>query len=232
MITKGSGYTGHVVISSEAQRGREVCFSGGLDCVRGDEWRRYVCAGGQGYRGSGRVGFSPPIRQRWGPRRGEGPRRSTKPHPTPADADRNRDNDVRRRGFTLAEAVLATVVLGIAAAGVLLPFASGARVRAEGMRRTLAAKLAGDLMAVVVQTPFDEIVSTYDGYAESQGQVKDAAGVVFSDPAYAPYSRDVSCDYVRVPQEEDVGEWTFIRITVRVCYNGKELVAVNRLVCE
>lgn len=137
-----------------------------------------------------------------------------------------------RRGFTLAEAVLATVVLGVAAAGVLLPFASGARVRAEGMRRTLAAKLASDLMAVIVQTPFDDIVSSYDEYAESQGQVKDAAGTVFADPAYANFSRDVSCDYVYVPQQEGVGQPTFVRVTVRVYYNGKELVAMNRLVCE
>jgi hypothetical protein len=83
----------------------------------------------------------------------------------------------------------------------------------------------------VTLADFDNVDDFHD-YAELQGQVKDAAGVVFSDPAYAPYSRDVSCDYVRVPQEDDVGEWTFIRITVRVCYNGKELVAVNRLVCE
>lgn len=36
------------------------------------------------------------------------------------------------RGFTLAEAMMATVVLGFAAAGVLVPFVSGASVRAEG----------------------------------------------------------------------------------------------------
>ncbi len=42
------------------------------------------------------------------------------------------------RGFTLAEAMMATVVLGIAAAGVLLPFASGAGVRAEGAHEHLA----------------------------------------------------------------------------------------------
>ena len=41
---------------------------------------------------------------------------------------------------------MATVVLGIAAAGVLLPFVSGAAVQAEGAHRTLAAKLASDLM--------------------------------------------------------------------------------------
>ena len=54
---------------------------------------------------------------------------------------------------------MATVALSIAAAGVLLPFASGARVRAEGMNRTLGAKLASELMEEIVSTPFDRIMA-------------------------------------------------------------------------
>jgi len=61
-----------------------------------------------------------------------------------------------RRGFTLAEAMMAVVVLGIAAASLLLPFVSGAAVRAEGINRTLAARLASDLMEEIVNTPFDQ----------------------------------------------------------------------------
>ncbi len=90
-------------------------------------------------------------------------------------------NYKHRKGFTLAEAMIATVVLGIAAAGVLLPFMNGAVVRAEGTRRTLAAKIAGDLMEEIVNTPFEQIIAGYDGYAEPQGQVKDASGIVFTD---------------------------------------------------
>ncbi|MHC4619812.1 MAG: type IV pilus modification PilV family protein, partial [Planctomycetota bacterium] len=75
-----------------------------------------------------------------------------------------------RSAFSLAEAMIATVVLAIVAAGVLLPFTSGAAAQAEGLRRTLGAKLAGELMEKIVSTPFDEIVTTYDGYAEAQGQ--------------------------------------------------------------
>ena len=141
---------------------------------------------------------------------------------------------VCRRGFTLAEAMMATVVLGIAAAGVLLPFTSGAAVRAEGMRRTLAAKLASDLMEEIVNTAFGDIVSRYDGYAEPQGQIKDASGAVFTDSNYANFSRDASCVNVDVPVSptgfsEDVG---FIRATVRVYYSGREIAIINRLISE
>jgi type II secretory pathway pseudopilin PulG len=130
-----------------------------------------------------------------------------------------------REGFTLAEAVIATVVLGIAAAGVLLPFTSGVSVRAEGERRTLAAKLASDLMEEIIKTPFDEIKTTYEAYSEPQGQVKDANGVVFSDPAYANFSRGASYNY-------NASQPYFIIVTVLVKYNGNEIVRLSRLISE
>ena len=127
---------------------------------------------------------------------------------------------------------MATVVLGIAAAGLLLPFTSGAAVRAEGMRRTLAAKLAGDLMEQIIHTEFDQIVTSYDEYAELQGQVKDVGGVVFTDSNYANFSRDAGCAYVYVPQESGIGELKFIRATVRVYYSGKQIAVINRLISK
>lgn len=134
------------------------------------------------------------------------------------------------RGFTLAEALMAVVILGIAAAGVLLPFSSGAMVQAEGVRRTIAAKMASDLMEQIVQTPFEDIVSTYDGYAEPQGQMKDAGGTVFSEATYANYSREASCQYVYVPQESGTTEAVLIQAEVRVYYSGKPVAVINRLI--
>ncbi|UCF14255.1 MAG: prepilin-type N-terminal cleavage/methylation domain-containing protein [Phycisphaerales bacterium] len=137
-----------------------------------------------------------------------------------------------RRGFTLAESLMAVVVLGIAAAGVLLPFSGGARVRAEGVRRTLGVKLASDLIEQIVNTPFDQIIATYDGYSESQGQVKDADGLVFTDANYANFSRDSSCEQVYVPQESGVEDPIFIRATVRVYYGGRTIATINRLISK
>lgn len=120
---------------------------------------------------------------------------------------------------------MATVVLSIAAAGVLLPFTSGAAVQAEGVRRTLAAKLASDLMEEIINTPFGGVVDNYDGYIELQGQIKDAAGVVFTDSNYANFSRGASCGY-------DASQPFFIIVTVWVEYNGNELVSLNRLISK
>lgn len=142
----------------------------------------------------------------------------------------SKDCNRMRRGFTLAEAMLATVILGIAAAGVLLPFTAGATVRAEGMRRTLGAKLASDLMEQIINTPFGDIVSNYDGYSEAQGQVKDWTGTVFSSSNYANFSGDVSCEYVYMPQENGSLAPKFIRVIVHVYYKGQEIASIDRLV--
>lgn len=137
-----------------------------------------------------------------------------------------------QKGFSLAEAMIAAVVLSIAAAGVLLPFTSGARVRVEGVRRTLGAKLASDQLEQVLTTSFDEIIAIYDGYSELEGQVKETGGAVFTDARYSRFSRDVSCEEVYVPQESGTGTANFILVTVRVYYGGKEIASVNRLVSD
>jgi hypothetical protein len=128
--------------------------------------------------------------------------------------------------------MMATVVLGIAAAGLLLPFTSGAAVRAEGLRRTLAAKLASDLMEEIVQTPYAQVVSGYDGHNEPKGLVRDASGAVFSDPSYANFSRNASCEYVYVPQEPGTKEAKYIRATVRVYYSGRQIAGIDRLISK
>ena len=141
-------------------------------------------------------------------------------------------NHINTCGFTLVEAMMAVMVLGIAAASVLLPFISGAAVRAEGVNRTLAARLAGDLMEEIVNTPFDQIMVNYNGYYETQGQVKDATGVVFTDKAYSWFSRKAVCQYVYVTQESGTESPKYIRVTVQVYYDGRETAVVNRLVSK
>ena len=145
----------------------------------------------------------------------------------------------KQGGFTLIEATLAVVVLGIAAAGVLLPFSSGAAAQADGLHRTKAAILAGDLLEQIISKPFNPVAGSfndildYNGYTEAQGQVKDAAGTALTDPAYAKFSRSVTCENVYMPQQIGNSLTTvFIRVTVKVSYGGTELVKVTRLVSQ
>lgn len=134
-----------------------------------------------------------------------------------------------RKGFSLAEAMMATVILGVAAAGVLLPFSAGVSVRADGLHRTTGAVLASDLMEKIVKTSFDQIVTNFNGYTEVQGQVRNAQGQIFTDPGYANFSRSSTCvDYVYVSQPNA----KFIRATVQVFYSGKPVAVINRLISK
>jgi prepilin-type N-terminal cleavage/methylation domain-containing protein len=121
-------------------------------------------------------------------------------------------------GFTLAEAMIAMVILGIAAAGVLLPFTSGAQVQAEGVHRTLAAKLAGDLMEEIISNNFDDL---------NDFSIEEDLSAL-----YPNFSRGASCVDVEVPVSPGIYSTNveFILATVWVKYNGHEMVVIKRLI--
>ena len=134
------------------------------------------------------------------------------------------------KGFSLAEALIATTILSMAAAGVLLPFTSGASVQAEGNRQTLASSLASELMETIVSTPFDQIISDYSSCTESMGGMENGLGVKYTAANYDGVSRQATCQYVYVPQENGLVSPQFILATVRVYYNNKEVAVLNRLI--
>ncbi len=127
---------------------------------------------------------------------------------------------------------MAMVLLGMAAAGVLLPFSHGAAAQAEGLRLTLAAKLADDLMERIVATPPGQIMAAWDGYAEAQGQVKNAGGAIFTDPMYANFSRRVTChDDVYAPQQNGPPlPPNYILVSVQTSYRGSQIASISRLI--
>jgi len=134
---------------------------------------------------------------------------------------------VKNEGFTLVEALLALVILMIAAAGLILPFASSAVTSQQGCSQTIAAKLASDRIEQIIA---DSNYWSAGSYNESKGQVKNAAGADFTDPMYADFSRGAVCEEVFMPQQDSsFGTAKFIRITVKVYQNGLELAEVTRL---
>lgn len=94
-----------------------------------------------------------------------------------------------RKGFTLAEAMIAVVLLAFAASAVSMPFVAGAASRAEGARRTLAAKLAQDRLEQIINTDYDQIFWMYEGWPEFQGCLDDGNGGFLTDPIYLKFFR-------------------------------------------
>lgn len=130
----------------------------------------------------------------------------------------------QRKGFTLAEALMAMMILAVAATGIIHPFAAGAAVQAEGWQRSLAAKLSSDLLEQIVATDYD-LVSGFTGYAEMKGAVRDSRGVVFSDPMYANFSRDVTLETSKIFENIE-----HLWVTVRVYRNGDQMAELSTLV--
>lgn len=116
------------------------------------------------------------------------------------------------------------VLLAVAAAGVLLPFAGAANEQAEGARLTLAAHLASELMEKITAADFDSIAATYDGYTENAGGLLDPAGQVHAGSTYAGFSRYGICKNATAASVD------VITVTVVVLHNGAEITRVTTLV--
>ncbi len=135
-------------------------------------------------------------------------------------------------GFTLAEALLAVVLLGIAASSILLPFTAGAILRKEGAARTLASNLASEQMEKVLRTPAADIIATWNNHTEEAGELTDSAGNTLAGNTYSALARTTTCSYVRVGQQSGLIAPSLIHVTVDVSYRGAILVSLNRLISE
>lgn len=128
-----------------------------------------------------------------------------------------------QKGFTLLEAAMAMVIVAIAAAGVLLPFAAAASVQTEAARQTIAANLASEMMEIIAARPYDNILD-YNGRIEIPGQLKDAAGNFHTGAAYDGFGRSVSCQPVKV------GSVNLIKVTVEVAYRNAPITRITTLI--
>jgi len=128
-----------------------------------------------------------------------------------------------RKGFTLAEALIAMVILAMAASGAILPFSSGAAAQAEGARRTLAAKLAADRLEEMINSDFDDLW-LYEADPQFEGFITDGNGALFTDPAYAKFMRIVTCTPAKV------GDVDLIWATVAIWYDGDKMLQLSTLI--
>jgi MSHA pilin protein MshD len=160
-----------------------------------------------------------------------------------------------RAGFTLIEALMASVILAIAVAAAIVPFTCGARSQEVESRQTLAVSLAQDLMEEILLKPFVEpgdtvpepesrfgpessetlrssysAIDDYHGYTELSGYVLDPAGQVITDAVAAGLSRHVTVSYVYVTGQNVTEPPSFMRVAVEIRYNGQPIVKMTRLV--
>ena len=135
-----------------------------------------------------------------------------------------RINKNSNKGFSLIEAVMATVLLGAAAAGILVPFTSGAKVQAVGKRKVIAVKLASNWMEEIIAADFNDITD-YSG-SQSQGNLVNMQGEPITGSAYEGFSREWVC------QHPFSGSDKLVLATVIVKYKDREIVELKRLITK
>ncbi|MCK4623791.1 MAG: prepilin-type N-terminal cleavage/methylation domain-containing protein [Phycisphaerae bacterium] len=148
-------------------------------------------------------------------------------------------------GFTLIEALLASVVLAMVVGAVVMPFTAGAANTVQNARSTLAINLAQDLMEEILAKPFHDPdgsdagetgrsnwddMDDYDGYSEAEGSIAGFDGVATGDPASTALTRNVTVASVYIAGQDQSEEPTFLRVTVNIRYHGDALVSLSRLV--
>jgi prepilin-type N-terminal cleavage/methylation domain-containing protein len=148
-------------------------------------------------------------------------------------------NRYNRKGFTLAEAMIAVTLLAFAASAVSMPFVAGAACRAEGARRTLAAKLAHDRLEQIINTDYDQIFWMYEGWYEFAGCLDDGSGGGFlTDPVYSDFTRFSNVVPFRVSNGilepvpfAEFADSDFSLVTVSVSYDeGSMYVRLSTLI--
>ena len=128
------------------------------------------------------------------------------------------------RGFTLTEALLASVLIAIAAGSILIPFSAGASARAEADNKELSLYLANNLLEQILACDYENLITTYDGYFETEGQIKKADGSLMPQDQYRYFSRSVRCSEVFLSGQDSLSDSTFIKIEVVVYCRDREMV--------
>ncbi|MBK8270841.1 MAG: prepilin-type N-terminal cleavage/methylation domain-containing protein [Planctomycetes bacterium] len=156
-----------------------------------------------------------------------------------------------RRGFTLAEALLASTILAIIAATATLPFSAGVQNATEAGRMEQAVELGESMMEEVLARSFFgpsqttptpgpesgettrmnyDSVDDFAGYSESDKVLRNFKSNAVGDPSTDGFWREVAVAYVTYPNQQPGDTNSLIRVTVKVYYQNTLLVTLDRLV--
>jgi len=170
------------------------------------------------------------------------------------DPHMKRNSRKDNSGFTLIEALLASVVLAATVTAITVPFTLAGKNQQIDIRRTLAVALAEELMEEILSREFcesDETAAThlgpdagetdrclfdnvddYHACTEPPGSIANVEGQLIDVPGARDLSRHVTTQYVYLSGQDTSATPSFIRVTVEVRYRGEPVVKLTRLVYE
>jgi len=163
-----------------------------------------------------------------------------------------------RRGFTLAEGMLAVVVLAVAVGGIMGPISASFQQTRTVKQTTTAISMAQQLLDEILSKPFvdpsdlsttlgpeaDELgrasfdnIDDYHGYHDTTNStasdaMKTAGGQTITWDSNDVYSRAVSMEYRATRDGPSVTSGDYLVITVTVTMPHGHQASVQRMVCR
>ncbi len=149
-------------------------------------------------------------------------------------------------GFTLMEALIASVILAMTISAVTTPFVAAARNQQADLELTVAVSYAQELMEEMLSKPFadpqgggsvgpelDETTraafDNVDDYNEYSDIVTAEAGSISG----ATFTRSVSAVYVYVSGQDTTLAPSFVRVTVQIHdRDNRQITSLSRLVYD
>ena len=132
---------------------------------------------------------------------------------------RQRANKPRRRGFTLIEAALVTVIIGVGFMALLQLLAAGTISNVQGAQTTTGMNLAKNVRELSLTMPFADL-TTLDG--QSYSPPIDSRGTGLAD--FGSWTQNVDVQPVdpdRLTLDVAADPPEAVRITVTVSHNGQ-----------
>jgi len=167
-------------------------------------------------------------------------------------------NSQFRRGFTLAEGLIAVLVLSLAVGAMMGPISASYQQTRTVQQTTTAVTMAQQLLDEILSKPFvdpsdlsttlgpeaDETsraaydnMDDYNGYhdttnATASDAMKTASGTAITWNSNDVYSRAVTMEYRATPDGTAVaaGDYLMVKVTVTMPHNNK--VTVQRMACR
>ncbi|WP_428940062.1 type IV pilus modification PilV family protein [Fontivita pretiosa] len=131
----------------------------------------------------------------------------------------------RTRGFTLMEAAMTTVIVGVGFMAMLQLLATGTANNLRGVETTTAINLAKNVREYALKLPFDELSSlngtTYTPPIDSRGTAVSG----FEDWSQQVTVQPVDPDRLTLAISDDTPD--ALQITVSVSHQGRPVASIN-----
>ena len=129
-----------------------------------------------------------------------------------------------RCGFTLIEAIISIVLVGIPIAALLVSSQSLTSANGVGLKLSTAEFITEQIRERTIITKFDDLATTF----HTDGFVRDG----FDSASYPGYSQNTKVEGVNAADlitPEEIPDIPFLRITVTICLNNETISSASWL---